>query len=533
MSQYTLKLLQLVDYAENQLTVRLTIGTESYDYTISISDWTYQSIRQSLNGEIDYLCRLSFITKRDPFNDSYVSSMTLINEKDKHQINFNCDESYVQLLEAIRKAPSFEAINEIAGIQLKSDLENQALADSANNTTVTKEKPAHEDKIEEANEQVHLNNEIEAPSKIAAKQELTEVFASDFEDTNELRIEENDDIHKTKNKQNQSLLIEEDKSSSQQSNVEVITRNKKRRLYLNRLKNSLIAAVAIIAIVIFSGDYFFANESEKLEIGQGTELLAPSGNNEDTDSNDGERPSENNEEAGLSDEELSQENSGESLAESNSEDEENDTTENDETDSSSVESEAMFYEVDDVAYSLPEGYVALTFDDGPSVYTKQIVDLLNEYDAPATFFFVGDHVNKYTDEVVYTSEQGHLIASHTNSHKNITKLSGAALDREIFDSIQQLEELTGETINLFRPPYGAISSNNKLLLSENNIKTVMWNRDPRDWEARSKDDILNYFFDVDPSGGIYILHENKYTLEALPEILAYLNELGLDIVGIK
>src|SRR6185437_13157136 len=96
-----------------------------------------------------------------------------------------------------------------------------------------------------------------------------------------------------------------------------------------------------------------------------------------------------------------------------------------------------------------------------------------------------------------------------------------------------LESLTHTAVTLFRPPYGAV--NNELVseVKKLDMKTLLWNRDPEDWNAKKPEDIIRYFHQVEAAGGVYVLHENKNTLEALPEIIKYLKEKNLTFATFK
>ncbi|MBR2565167.1 MAG: polysaccharide deacetylase family protein [Paenibacillus sp.] len=181
-------------------------------------------------------------------------------------------------------------------------------------------------------------------------------------------------------------------------------------------------------------------------------------------------------------------------------------------------------------YGLPGGYVALTFDDGPSPFTKQFVDILTEKKVAATFLFVGKKVKGNPDAVIYAIENGMAIGNHSWDHSVIPKSTPENQRKNLLKTNSVLESLTDTAVTLFRPPYGAV--NNELLseVQKLNMKTLLWNRDPEDWHAKKPEDIMRYFHQVEAAGGIYVLHENKNTLEALPDIINYLQEKNLTFV---
>ncbi|GFN32865.1 polysaccharide deacetylase family protein [Paenibacillus xylaniclasticus] len=185
---------------------------------------------------------------------------------------------------------------------------------------------------------------------------------------------------------------------------------------------------------------------------------------------------------------------------------------------------------DKYTYKLPKGYVALTFDDGPSVYTKQIVDALDEHGLAGTFFFVGKNAAKFEEEVKYAADHGMSVGNHSWDHSQLTELSGDAGIDNILKTNQELLRDGAKQVTLFRPPYGSLNDELEEQVGKQNMKVIMWNRDPEDWDADTRDEVIDYFKQIEPSGGIFVLHEKKHTVEALPAIIQYLQEQDLKFV---
>ncbi|WP_377328305.1 polysaccharide deacetylase family protein [Piscibacillus salipiscarius] len=192
------------------------------------------------------------------------------------------------------------------------------------------------------------------------------------------------------------------------------------------------------------------------------------------------------------------------------------------------------YKVDqDYISSLPRQYVALTFDDGPSEYTKVIADILSERGVAGTFFFIGEKIEEHPEIVHYVKDQGHMVGSHSYEHNNLTELTPQLLENDMLEAVTGLEGLVGHQVELFRPPFGSADEEVVEVVKDQGLKMVMWNRDPKDWNRAEAQDILDYFYTVDSAGGIYILHENPDTVEALPQILDYLQSEDLQVVGLQ
>ncbi|MNB97977.1 Bifunctional xylanase/deacetylase precursor [compost metagenome] len=148
--------------------------------------------------------------------------------------------------------------------------------------------------------------------------------------------------------------------------------------------------------------------------------------------------------------------------------------------------------------------------------------------------FIGQNVEHNRGAVAYASEHGMAIGNHSWDHSSkLTKASPAEQAANLARTSKLLESITDTPVTLFRPPYGLI---NKSLISSaggQQLKLLMWNRDPEDWNADRKEDILNYFHKVSASGGVYVLHEDRLTVEALPEIIGYLKEKNLKFAIFK
>jgi len=184
-------------------------------------------------------------------------------------------------------------------------------------------------------------------------------------------------------------------------------------------------------------------------------------------------------------------------------------------------------------FGLPEKYVALTFDDGPSPLTKKIVDILMAHKLAATFLFVGKNAQRNPDAVTYASEHGMSIGNHSWDHSVLTKAAPQEQSENLSKTSSVLETLTHTAVTLFRPPYGEVNDELVSVAKKQNMKILLWNRDPEDWNAKKPEDIIRYFHQVEAAGGVYVLHEDKNTVEALPDIIKYLKRNNLTFVVFK
>ncbi|MCM3493776.1 polysaccharide deacetylase family protein [Paenibacillus sp. FSL K6-1566] len=188
---------------------------------------------------------------------------------------------------------------------------------------------------------------------------------------------------------------------------------------------------------------------------------------------------------------------------------------------------------DAVTYSLPKGYVALTFDDGPSKYSAKIMKVLKEHQVGGTFFFVGENVGKHPAAVRAIQESGYSIGSHSMNHANMPLLAYEEQEAQIKSAAESIEAITKQPVTLFRPPYGAFNEMTEEASRAHGSSIVLWNKDPEDWLTRDKDKILHYVRHTEPSGSIILLHESQAVIDALPSIIAYLKDQNLKIVSLQ
>ncbi|RKP10402.1 hypothetical protein THASP1DRAFT_6600, partial [Thamnocephalis sphaerospora] len=133
-------------------------------------------------------------------------------------------------------------------------------------------------------------------------------------------------------------------------------------------------------------------------------------------------------------------------------------------------------------YGCPKtGQWALTFDDGPSPYTRTLLDTLDRLKVKVTFFFLGGHVAQYPDIVKRAYDAGHIVASHTWSHPHLSSLPNDQLIAEIKATENAIFNATGARPALIRPPYGEADERVKAVFKQLGYRSVMWNMDCTDY----------------------------------------------------
>ena len=130
--------------------------------------------------------------------------------------------------------------------------------------------------------------------------------------------------------------------------------------------------------------------------------------------------------------------------------------------------------------------LALTFDDGPNpAVTPLLLDLLDKYNAKATFFLIGRFVRACPELAKEVANRGHLIGNHTQTHPNLFWLSPRAIRNELRQCQSALQDVVGAAAKSFRPPYGLRNPWVVGTARELGMQTVMWTLLPGDWREKS------------------------------------------------
>jgi peptidoglycan-N-acetylglucosamine deacetylase len=158
---------------------------------------------------------------------------------------------------------------------------------------------------------------------------------------------------------------------------------------------------------------------------------------------------------------------------------------------------------------VPEpGTFALTFDDGPDArFTPQVLDLLAERGALATFFVVGRSVEEHPELVRRIVAEGHGIGSHTWSHPELLGLSFARLLRECRHGRRAVERIAGHPVPAYRPPKGHWDGRGATAAIALGIRPWFWTQDPRDWEAEASAEGILAGLESLGSGDVVLLHD--------------------------
>jgi peptidoglycan/xylan/chitin deacetylase (PgdA/CDA1 family) len=175
--------------------------------------------------------------------------------------------------------------------------------------------------------------------------------------------------------------------------------------------------------------------------------------------------------------------------------------------------------------------IALTYDDGPSKYTQEILDLLKENNSAATFFVLGSQASKYEETIKQMIDDGNQIGNHSYDHKRLTSLN----DEELYNQINKTDNLIYE-IALYRPfvmrpPYG---STNEALIDKLQKPIIKWSIDTRDWESRNAEEITKIIYENVKDGDIILMHDlYESSLEASKIVIPELINRGYQLVTVS
>lgn len=175
--------------------------------------------------------------------------------------------------------------------------------------------------------------------------------------------------------------------------------------------------------------------------------------------------------------------------------------------------------------------VALTYDDGPSIYTPRVLKTLKENNAVATFFVVGNRVPTYSDTVKKAHDMGCEIGNHTYEHKNLTRVSEAEVKRQITKTNRNVKKVTGQAPVIVRPTGGATNANVKQWVG---MPSIIWSIDTLDWKTRNADSTKRAVLDHVKDGDIVLMHDlYSATATASETIIPELVKRGYQLVTVS
>lgn len=179
---------------------------------------------------------------------------------------------------------------------------------------------------------------------------------------------------------------------------------------------------------------------------------------------------------------------------------------------------------------IPPKVVAFTFDDGPSKYTLELLDILDEYQAKATFFEVGYNIRARSEVTAEVIRRGFEVGNHTIDHSKLTKLSNDAMLEKINSDNELFYSITNANMKYLRPPYGSYNDTLKSIIS---TPIINWSLDTEDWKSRNTDKIVAEVLNNLKEGDIVLFHDLYQTsIEAVRILLPILYQDNYKVVSV-
>jgi peptidoglycan/xylan/chitin deacetylase (PgdA/CDA1 family) len=180
--------------------------------------------------------------------------------------------------------------------------------------------------------------------------------------------------------------------------------------------------------------------------------------------------------------------------------------------------------------------IALTFDDGPGPFTPDVLTVLAQQNAPATFFQVGSLQKYFHDATIQMLARGYPIGDHTQTHAPLSKLPPAEQKSQIIQEVSAMGNYGAPFPRLFRPPYGLWNATTLGILRGYRMLMVLWTVDTEDYKQPGVQAIVRSAVSGAQPGAIILMHDaggiRRQTIEALPQIITTLRARGYQLVTV-
>jgi len=176
--------------------------------------------------------------------------------------------------------------------------------------------------------------------------------------------------------------------------------------------------------------------------------------------------------------------------------------------------------------------VALTYDDGPGKRTDELLDYLEENNAHATFFMIGQNIkDEYAELLQRMVDIDCEAANHSYSHQQLTKLSDKKIKSEINETSEKIKKFSGIDAGLLRPPYGAV---NDTVRENAGMPMILWSIDTLDWKTRNAKSTIDHVMENVKDGDIILMHDiHDSTIDASKKLIKKLQKAGYQLVTVS
>lgn len=174
-----------------------------------------------------------------------------------------------------------------------------------------------------------------------------------------------------------------------------------------------------------------------------------------------------------------------------------------------------------------QGYVALTYDDGPVDATPTLLKTLRLHQVLATFFVLGAEVDARPEVLMATASDGHRIGNHTRTHPDLTTLDSAGRTAQLRQTSEAITRVIGVAPDLFRPPMGLTNPEIRTIANDLGMLEVIWTVDTFDWRGDDLNTMLKSVANI-KDGDIILMHDaSKYVVELTVALLKILESKKL------
>ncbi len=182
----------------------------------------------------------------------------------------------------------------------------------------------------------------------------------------------------------------------------------------------------------------------------------------------------------------------------------------------------------------PDKVIALTFDDGPALQTEKILTVLDEFNAKATFFCIGNRINGKEEILKKIDAKGHLIGNHSYTHSYFIDFKNTqSLVNELQRANSEIQKVIGKTPAFFRPPYGVTTPALARAAKKLNFNVIGWNIRSLDTSIKDRQKVLSRIKKRLQPGSILLMHDTIAGTElVLKEVFLYLKEQNYKIIAL-
>ena len=164
----------------------------------------------------------------------------------------------------------------------------------------------------------------------------------------------------------------------------------------------------------------------------------------------------------------------------------------------------------------------------------QILEVLKQNNVKITFFLVGEWIDKFPEAVKKIYEDGHEIASHSNTHPHVNNLTYEENIEEIEKSNEKIEKITGQRTQIYRAPYGEYNNTVIQAAQDKGYYTIQWSLDTLDYTGLTGDEMWNRIQDKIKAGDIILTHNGtKHTADSLDMLIKNIKQKGFEIVTVS